>query len=344
MLEKIILGTYTKKSSQGIYEIFLDTHKKQLLNLDLVQGEDNPTYLALSDTHRLYTVSKDNDFGGVASYQEKEGGTYNSINRVMAEGAPPCYVAVDEERQLVYAANYHKGEINVYRIEENGGLKETDSVRHKGSGPDENQKSPHVHFTNLTPDARLVVCDLGTDEVYTYDVRNTGKISEAARFKAAPGTGPRHIVFHPNGKIAYLFGELNSTLQILNYEAKTGKFTTINILPTIPDDHTGHNGGAAIRISKDGKFLYLSNRGHNSIAVFKLSEDGSAAQNIQYISTEGDFPRDFAIDPTENFVVAANQNTDNLTLYSRDSGTGLLTLIEKDIFAPECVCVNFVDQ
>ena len=102
------------------------------------------------------------------------------------------------------------------------------------------------------------------------------------------------------------------------------------------------NGGAAIRISSDGRFLYASNRGHNSIAVYAVSENGEAIERIQLISTEGDIPRDFDLDPSEDFIVVANQDSDNLTLYRRNQETGLLEMIQKDVAVPECVCVLFV--
>lgn len=342
VLERILLGTYTKKTSEGVYEIYLDTDKKELLQPKLVVKEDNPTYLSYSQSANLYAVTKVADQGGIAAYHEKDK-QFTHLNTVTEVGAPPCYVTVDEDRQLVYAANYHKGTITSYQIQTDGGLKLVDTVQHTGSGPDENQQGPHAHYADLTPDHRLVACDLGTDEVYTYDIAASGQLTEVARFTATPGTGPRHIVFHPNRKIAYLFGELASSLVVLSYDESKGTFTELQTLSTIPSDHTGHNGGAAIRISKDGKFVYTSNRGHNSVAVFATSTDGTHAELIQHISTEGDFPRDFALDPTEDFAVAANQNTDNLTLYSRDQTTGKLALIQKDVALPECVCVFFTE-
>ena len=122
---------------------------------------------------------------------------FNLLNKVTEEGAPPCYVAVDENRQLVYATNYHQGIVHVYRILEDGSLEDADKVIHtEPTGPHENQNNAHVHYTDLTPDQRLVVCDLGTDRVYTYNVSLDGKLSEIAQFVTEPGTGPRHLVFH----------------------------------------------------------------------------------------------------------------------------------------------------
>lgn len=341
-MQPIILGSYTRRTSQGVYKIQLDEENEQLIDLENIIKEDNPTYLATAQNNDfLYTVTKDGEMGGVAAYQLDEHGQYQLINRVMAQGAPPCYVAVDGVRQLVYAANYHQGIITAYKIEEDGALRLADSVQHNGYGPHANQDGPHAHYANLTPDDRLVACDLGNDTVYTYNVSATGKLSEAATFKAKPGTGPRHLVFHPKKSIAYLFGELSSEIIILSYNGETGEFTEEQIISTLPKDFTDFNGGAAIRITKDGKYLYASNRGHDSIVVYQISEDGKALETVEWVSTEGEFPRDFNLSDDEEFLVVANQNTDNLTLFRRQEDTGKLILKQKDITAPEVVCVTF---
>lgn len=338
MTTKMLLGTYTRRKSEGIYSVELDTEKKELLNLTLLTKENSPTYLAVSDKKNLYTVTSVDDQGGAAAYNSQ----YKFLNAVTEEGAPLCYVAVDHARQLVYGANYHKGEVNVYKINEDGSLSATDAVFHQeATGPHANQNTAHVHYSDLTPDGRLVVCDLGTDGVYTYDVSAEGKLTRVALFTATPGTGPRHLVFHPDGEYAYLFGELASTVVVLAYDAQAGAFTHVQTISTLPEDFTEFNGGAAIRISKDGRFLYASNRGHNSIAVFAVTNAGAKVERIQLISTQGDHPRDFALDPSEQFLVCANQNTDNLSLYERDAEKGTLTLIQKDFYSPETVCVLF---
>lgn len=338
MRERILLGTYTRGESKGIYSAQLDTQEKKLSDLTLEAAEVSPTYLAQSQTKNLYNVTSVDDKGGIAAYDS----SFNFLNAVTEEGAPLCYVAVDNQRQLVYGANYHKGEVNVYQILADGSLKASDAVYHdEPTGPHENQDHAHAHYANLTPDNRLAVCDLGTDCVYTYDVSADGKLTETAVFQAPAGTGPRHLVFHPNEKYAYLFGELDSTVTVLTYDAATGQFTRDNKLSTIPEDYHDFNGGAAIRITSDGKFLYVSNRGHNSLTVFAVKDNGKNLETIQNISTEGDFPRDFNLDPTEKFIVCGHQKSDNLTLFERNEQTGELTLISKDFYAPECVCVLF---
>lgn len=338
MLTKILLGTYTRRVSEGIYSIFLDTEKGQLTDLQLETKETSPTYLAKSRAGNLYSVTSVDDKGGIAAYDSD----FNLLNTLTEEGAPICYVSVDEARQLVYGANYHKGELNVYKILSDGSLAVADAVYHdEPTGSHKNQDVPHVHYADLTPDQRLAVCDLGTDIVYTYDVSDAGKLTEAAQYKAEPATGPRHLIFHPNGKTAFLFGELDSTISVLAYHAEEGSFEELQKVSTLPEDFHEFNGGAAVRISNDGKFLYASNRGHDSIAVFAIEEEGQKITLVQRISTEGNIPRDFALDPSNEFVVAANQDSDNLTLYRRSTEDGKLTLLQKDVYAPECVCVYF---
>lgn len=339
MQENILFGGYTRHDGQGIYRASLSTEQSHIDHPELYIKIDNPTYLTVTEQNILVTIAKEGDQGGLAAYDISTDQPH-LLNKVLAVGAPPAYVSYDQKRQLIFAANYHKGQILVYRLS-NEGLTLVATETHEGHGPLPEQDSAHVHYTDLTPDQRLVVCDLGTDEVSTYDVDDEGQLTLVKTFSTTPGFGPRHLVFNPNYSIAYLLGELSSKVQILAYEPALGQFTGLTTYDLIPEDYTEHNGSAAIRISHDGRFLYASNRGYNSLAVFKISADGLSLELIQQISSEGDFPRDFSLDSTENFLVCANQNSDNATLYKRDNETGRLTLLQKDIITPEAVCVYF---
>lgn len=337
--EKVVFGTYTKRISKGLYTAELNTETGDLENITEFAELGNPTYTALSAAGKLYAVDKQGDQGGVAVVDFATG---TIEQEVLAEGASPAYLAVDEARQLLYSGNYHKGTLEVFAIAADGQITLTDTFQSEGSGPRPEQGSAHVHFNNLTPDNRVVVVDLGADKVYTFDVSAAGKLSLVTTFETEPGFGPRHIRFSPDGQYAYLLGELSSLLSVLKYDAATGSFTLVQTVSTKPADWTEHNGTAALRVSDDGKFVYASNRGHNSIAVFAVSEAGAHLERIQLISTEGDFPRDFALDPSQAWVVAANQNTDNVSVYRRDAETGLLELVHKDIAVPETVRVEFI--
>ncbi len=308
----------------------------------LISDLGSPTYLAVSDDNILYAVDVEGDEGGVASY-DLNTNPPRLINRVLAPGSSPAHVSIDENRQLVYASNYHEGRINVYKINRDHSLTTTDEVVHSGNGPRPEQDSAHVHFAAVTLDfQRLAVVDLGNDTLTTYAVSDAGKLSDPVVFHTEPGFGPRHIAFNHNQPIAYLLGELSSKVSVLSYDAATGSFELITTLPTIPADYTDHNGAAAIRLSSDQRFLYISNRGFNSLTVFAVSPDGRNLTQLQQISTAGDFPRDFNFDLTEHYILAVNQNTSNGTLYSRDPKTGTLTEQQRDIPTPEAVNVLFL--
>lgn len=342
MQEKIYLGGYTKRISQGIYETALDTDTEKISDPQNIISIKGATYIAYDPQGRhLFAIEAKDGQGGVASY-DMAGHTPKLINEVLAPGSSPAHIFFDADRSLLYAANYHKGTIQVFTVSPAGELAEVTVVTHEGHGPKPEQDAAHVHQTILTPDKRLVSCDLGMDQVDTYDVSADGQLTHVATFATPAGFGPRHMVFHPTQSIAYLLGELGSAVIVLNYDATKGSFSPLMETSLIPDDWTAFNGSAAIRISHDGRFLYASNRGHDSIAVFSVSPDGRKISLIQRISTEGKIPRDFALDPTEKYVLVVNQDSDNGTLYRRDSESGFLTKIQQDIKTPESTCVVFV--
>ncbi len=155
-----------------------------------------------------------------------------------------------------------------------------------------------------------------------------------------PGSGPRHLEFHPlNPSIAYVMTEFSSEVIVLSYE--NGTFSEIQSISTLPSEFTENNQGSAIHVSSDGKFVYAGNRGHNSIAVFEVNQENGHVQFVELVSTEGDWPRDFALDPTGKFLIASNQNSSNLVLFERNSETGKLTLLQNDIAVPNPVCIKF---
>lgn len=341
MAEKILFGTYTKSASKGIYEATFDDATGTMGPVELVAEVGSPTYVALSKANKLYAVDRKNGEEGGIAMLDYANDQAEMVQEVVEPGASAAYVAVDEVRQFVYSANYHRGLVQVFKIEADGQLTETDRYQATGKGPRPEQASSHMHFFNVTPDGRLVAVDLGSDNVLTFDLSADGKLTLVNTYTTEPGYGPRHIRFSADGKHAYLLGELSSKLTVLSYN-EDGSLTPLQVVSTIPADWTEHNGTAAIYLSNDNRFLYSTNRGHNSMAVFEIQEDGAHVELIQLISTEGDFPRDFALSPSNDYLIAANQNTDNVTIYSRDAQSGKLTLKEKDLFLPEGVCVKFI--
>lgn len=341
MTHTLYLGSYTKRESKGVHQITLDTDKNELRDYTLIAEVDSPTYLTFNaDKSSMYTISKEEEGGGLTAFTRQENGHYVKRASNASESSAPCYIALDEERQLLFTASYHSGYVSVYRETESG-IELCDRVEHEGSSVHKNQDAPHVHYTDYSPDKKyLMVCDLGTDGVYSYIVSDEGKLTESARYQAQPGTGPRHLVFHPNGHTVYLLGELSCEIEVLEYNAKDGSLSYRSRVAMIPEEHTTFNSGAAIRISQDGEFVYASNRGHDSIVVYKVADDLSLTL-VEYVPTEGNTPRDFNFSPDGAYIIVGHQDSDNLTLFRRDAESGKLALLQKDVYGPECVCIAY---
>lgn len=338
------IGTYTKGESEGIYTFSLDTEEARIQGVKLAASLDNPTYVTVSkDKQYLYSVVKEGEQGGAASFSIKSNGELEELNRELSPGASPCHISVDSKNKTVVTANYHRGTVEAYLTTSNGSLEPVSSIiQHEGSGPDkERQEKPHVHYAGFTPDEKYVaVVDLGIDQLITYEVVN-GQLKLANKLSLKPGCGPRHLIFHPNGNYAYLMTEMSSEVVALQYNNKDGSFQILQYISTLPSDFTENSQGSAIHISSDGHFVYAANRGHDSIAVYGVNQETGELTFIEHTLTEGNWPRDFVLDPTENFLIASNQNSSNLVLFKRDSATGKLTLLQSDIKVPDPVCVKF---
>ncbi|MCH5584284.1 lactonase family protein [Shimazuella sp. AN120528] len=340
------VGTYTNTESKGIYSFELDAKEGQIVNLKVAAELENPTYLAISSNRQyLYSVIKEGDMGGVAAFSMDGQGELTFINAEMSAGSPPCHVSVDQDQRYVFSANYHKGTVESHPISSNNGIIYPPSsiIHHEGTGPDPRQEKPHTHFAAMTPDNNyLAVVELGSDYLITYQIDDNGQLEEVSRLKIRPGSGPRHLVFHPEDpNFAYVMTEFSSEVIVLSYNDKNGSFADIQTISTLPSDFTENNQGSAIHISSDGRYVYAGNRGHNSIVIFEVDEQTKKLTFIDRTSTEGDWPRDFVLDPTEKYVIASNQNSSNLVLFARDVETGKLSLLQNDIQVPNPVCVKF---
>lgn len=340
------IGTYTKEGSKGIYKFTLDTETRKISQVDLAATLDNPTYVTISkDNQFLYSVVKEGNSGGAAVYSiNGETLTLELVNNQLLEGASPCHISVNSDKSQVVTANYHKGTIELYACNGNGGLNPASSIaEHQGSGPNaERQEKPHAHYAGFTPDEKYIVAiDLGIDQLVTYAV-NDGTLSKVHALSVKPGSGPRHLAFHPNGKYAYIMTELSSEVIALKFNAEDGSFTELQYISTIPADFSENNQGSAIHLSSDGRFVYAANRGHNSIAIFSVNQDSGELTFVQRTYTEGNWPRDFRIDPTGAFLVASNEESGNLVLFERNEQTGTLELLQSDVHVPKPVCVAFL--
>ncbi|MCD5524808.1 lactonase family protein [Lactobacillus delbrueckii subsp. lactis] len=334
----ILIGGYTKHESAGIYQFdFIGSgdqaHLEQRRNVFEVGG---PTYFQ-KDGQFIFTIKNENGQGGIAAFANGK-----LVNQLLHEGASPAYIGINKEKKLLYTANYHTGVLAVISYDDQGQLTLLDQVKHenKALGPRPEQAGAHPHYFDETPGGHLVSCDLGQDRVDFYGFDGQ-KLTHLASYQNEDGFGSRHLAFSPDGKYFYVAGELSSQVNAVKFDEENWMFRSLATYSTIPESWDQHNGAAAIRLASDGKFLYVSNRGHDSIAVFAVLPD-QALKLVQRVSTFGEFPRDFNWDAEEKYVVAANQNSNNATLYQRQSD-GTLTPLEKDIAIPEGTRVLFTD-
>ena len=338
------LGTYTDTESKGIYKLDLDQsgHMKML---GLVAKSENPSYLAFANSGKTLLAANEmsygNQMGTVESYQT--GDSLKLISRKPSGGADPCFVTVNDAG-VVLTANYTGGNIGYLKVDEKGELSDLlDVQQHTGAGTvSDRQDKPHAHSVWFQPNSNhIIAVDLGTNELWISNIDSAANkfgLVNNQRIALADGAGPRHLVFHPNGKIFYVINELNNTISTFEISREKG-ISLVGSISTLPADFKGDSSAADIHISKDGKFLYGSNRGHNSIAIFKIKENGDL-KLLRHESTRGDHPRNFSLSPDEKFLLVANMKTNNIVCFKRDNTTGMLTFVE-ELKVPKPVCILF---
>ncbi len=350
------VGTYTTKtSSKGIYAYRFDAAKGQLSPIGVAAETVDPSFLAVHPSGRyLYAVNEIGNFNGEVSGAvsafaiDAKTGSLKFLNQVPTRGAGPCYVSLDKTGSFVLVANYDSGSIASFPVRGDGSLGTASGfVQHSGSGPNkERQEGPHAHWIGTSPDNRFALAsDLGLDQVIVYGFNDgtgvfTPMLSGFAKVK--PGSGPRHLAFHPNGKFAYVISEMASTVTAFSYEAKHGSFSALQAVSTLPKGYSGQNDAAEIAVLPSGKFLYASNRGHDSIAVFAINQRKGTLKSLGHVLTGGKTPRHFAIDPTGAYLLVENKDSNNIVVFHIDPASGSLTPTGQTIEVPSPVCITFV--
>ncbi|WP_298737250.1 lactonase family protein [uncultured Chitinophaga sp.] len=351
-MQYLLIGTYTKKQSEGIYVYTFNTQSGELKYVSTAKGVDNPSYLVVApDQKHVYSVNESNGdrTGSVSAFElDHSTGQLQFINKQPSGGDGPCYVNTDGDGTHVVAGNYASGSLSVLPVQPDGKLgAPLQTIQHTGSGVNkERQEKPHVHCVEFSPDHQfLFVSDLGIDKIgiYKYDPSSPLLLQEASPSYAAlpPGAGPRHLTFHPGGKWAYLVHELDGKLTAFRYDE--GKLTPIQTVSTLPEAFKGTISGADIHVSPDGKFLYASNRGTlNNIVYYAIDNKSGKLQRKGQQSTKGKTPRNFMIDPSGNFLLAANQDTDNIVVFKRNKVNGSFKATGQEINISMPVCLKMV--
>ena len=351
----VYFGTYTDKGSKGIYACRFRPATGKLTPPELAAETVSPSFLAVDPAQRfLFAANEIGDYqnaksGSVSSFSiDRRTGKLSALNTVASRGADPCHLTVDKAGKHVLVANYTGGSVAVLPVRTDGMLGESsDFVQHLGSSVDpERQKEPHAHDVVLTPDNRFaVVADLGLDKllVYRYDFEK-GKLSanDPPSGAVKPGSGPRHFALHPNGRWAYVIGEMANTVTAFDWDGDKGSFHELQSVSTLPKDFKGENTTAELVVHPKGRYLYGSNRGHDSIAVYAIDPAKGMLTQIEDVSTLGKEPRNFALDPTGAYLFAANQNSNTVVVFRVNPSNGRLTPTGEKIEVMSPVCVTFV--
>jgi 6-phosphogluconolactonase len=351
---RVYVGTYTSGASKGIYRLELDPRSGALTPVGEPTETVSPSFLALHPGGRfLYAVNETGDArsdppGGVSAFAiDAKTGALTFLNRQTSGGPAPCHLWVDSRGRYVLVANYWGGNVQVLPIEADGRLGAPGQLmQHEGKGPHQRQDGPHAHSVKLDPSETLaLVGDLGLDMLVAYRFDGAqGRLTpfEAGTARMAPGAGPRHFTFDPQGRVVYVLNELNATVTALRFDPAARTLTEVQTVSTLPADYKGANTTAEIVTSPDGRFVYASNRGHDSIAIFAVDGASGKLTPAGHQPTLGQAPRNFAIDPTGTFLLAANQKSDTIVVFRIDAKTGGLTPVGQPVRVPTPVCIRMV--
>lgn len=351
----LYIGTYTPPAgrSRGIYRLDFDPASGRLGNVVLAAETPNPTFLALDPEGKfLFSVTQSGTVGGkpggaIASYRiDTAAGHLVPVGVQPTGGASLAHVSMDATGRMLAAASYGGAEVCAFFVGRDGRLgARTASIRMEGpTGPNAvRQDQPHPHSVTFSPDNRFAyVCDLGLDRVYCYRIDPAlATLVPAGEFASEAGAGPRHCRITSDGRFCYVINELSGTMSAFARAPKTGALERVQSASTLPEDFKGENTCAEVRLARDERFVYGSNRGHDSIAVFLRNRVKGTLKRIQIIPTGGAHPRNFALSPDGNWLVCANRDSDSLTVFRVNRSTGKLEASEHSATVPQAVCVQF---
>lgn len=337
---QLFVGTYTSDMGMGIFPLSYDAAGDTWTGGRALYAIENVSFGAYSHrAGRHYLVDETNNL--IGDYRVDNAGVWHKAAQVQSEGGAPCYVALDSRENYLAVANYMGGDIVVFRLGADGKpLADPIIKQNHGTGPNaDRQEGPHAHWVQFAPDQKAIYSvDLGTDQLlgYSFDPA-TGAVGDSfTAFQAPPGSGPRHLAFHPNGEIAYLISELSNQIFVLRRHGD-GSYGSAQTVSSLPVDFEGNSAAAHISLNRAGDVLYVSNRGHNSISVFSIGP-GGALTLVQSSPTLGDWPRFFCLLEDQKRLLVAHQRGGTVVVFKiNDDGT--LTPTGQSVEIPQPVFI-----
>lgn len=350
----VYFGTSATDSSRGIYLSRLDQATGALSPAVRAADKSDSVFFAFApDKGHLYSLAEVPGAGGrpveaIETYatDPETGKLANTAERVV-DGPEGCHISVDPSGRCVLTANYGGAYVEVFPILADSSVGERSCiVHHSGSGPNASrQESAHPHSINVDPSGRFaIVADLGQDRVFVYRLdaaKGTLSPNDPPYASVAPGAGPRHFAFHPDGKFAFVINEMGGTITTFRWDGDRGVLTPCDTASILRNDYRGLNTSAEVVVSRDGRFVYGSNRGDDSIVESAFDPATGKLTFVQRMAEGVKVPRNYAIDPTGKWLVCGNLTANTVAVYSVDPGTGRLAL-NGAIAVPQPLCVRFL--
>ena len=334
----------------GIAVAEFDSSTGKLSAPKMIMETRDPAHFAVTADGRHLYMCNTGTPGGVSAFaiESRKTGALRLLNYKESKGRGPSYVSVDKSGHYVLDANYGGGFVEVYSLAKDGSLDaQTAFVQHIGSSVHPvRQSKPYAHWIRTDPTNKFsVVADLGMDEVlvYKFDAK-TGKLTpnDPPFTKVSGGMGPRHLVFHPNGKWVYGIAEIANQVMAFNWDGTKGVLTPFQSVNTLADDFKDPSTAAEIAIHANGKFLYASNRGEDTLVVYAIDAKSGELRFRQRVASRGKVPRYFTFDPTNKWLIVSNNEGANLSVFSVDGKTGELAPVGEPVALVKPMAVVFL--
>ncbi|MGC8824309.1 MAG: lactonase family protein [Bacteroidales bacterium] len=345
----LFVGTYTSGSgtskSEGIYVYRVDLDSMKFERLHAIKAS-NPSYLCLSPDKKLLFSVNENSPGQVSAFRIDSAYMLTFINAVPSQGSYPCYISVEPTEKYALVANYGTGSFAMLGINADGSLTPALSViQDKGKGPNTTrQEGPHAHMITPNPfNGKIYATDLGTDRVHIFAIDTLHKqlMSATTSYSTIPGAGPRHLAIYPNGQWMYILSELTGTIEVAHIDPHQGNLERIQTISTLDSSETRYPGSADIHITPNGKYLYATNRGDiNNIACFVIDPQSGLLSLKGHIPSGGRTPRNFCLDPSGRYLLVANQDSNNIVVFTIQND-GMLKAVHT-FNVPMPVCLKFL--